>query len=156
MDFRYDSYCGLYCGACDVLVANEKDEVEKAAKAWNMKPEQLRCHGCKSTINAVFCADCVIKPCAETREIEFCSQCDEYPCSRLREFRDDENPHHSIVLRNLDFIREQGVDAWLEEQRDRWSCPGCGEKCSWYDKTCRKCGAQWYNCEDEDKDLKGE
>ena len=27
MKIRYDTYCGLYCGACAVLIANETDEV---------------------------------------------------------------------------------------------------------------------------------
>jgi hypothetical protein len=39
MDYRYDTVCGLYCGACDVLLANEKHEVASLAKAWDMKPE---------------------------------------------------------------------------------------------------------------------
>jgi len=42
MPFRYDTYCGLYCGACEILLANEKGSVEALAQAWNRDPESLR------------------------------------------------------------------------------------------------------------------
>jgi hypothetical protein len=41
MDFRYDTSCGLYCGACDVLQANKSGTVETLAQAWGMEPDQL-------------------------------------------------------------------------------------------------------------------
>lgn len=155
MEFRYDTYCGLYCGACDVLIANKNGNVEKLAKAWNMKPEKLRCHGCKTEIISSFCATCDIKKCAEkeNKKVDFCFQCAEYPCARLVEFKNDKYPHHSVVLKNLDIIHDKGIDKWLEEQNSRWSCPNCGTKFSWYDKVCQNCGEKLYSCEDEEKDL---
>lgn len=153
MEFRYDTYCGLYCGACEVLIANKNGEVEKLAKAWNMKTKELRCHGCKTETTASFCATCDVKKCAENKKVDFCFQCNEYPCARLVEFKNDKYPHHSVVLKNLDSIREKGINKWLEEQETRWSCPGCGMKFSWYDKVCKKCGEKLYSCEDEEKDL---
>jgi hypothetical protein len=156
MKFQYDTYCGLYCGACPVLVANEKGEVEKTAKEWKMKPEEIKCFGCKTKTNAIYCIDCDIKHCAEQKKVEFCFQCNEFPCSRITAFRNDEHPHHSIVLKNLRTIQQQGVQKWLDEQKKRWSCPACDERFCWYDKTCNKCGNKLNNCKDEEKDLKGE
>ena len=153
MESRYDTYCGLYCGACDVLRANEEGTVEQAAQEWNMKPEELRCCGCKSTVNAVYCVECELKKCAEAKQIEFCFKCDAFPCERLVAFKNDECPHHSIVLKNLELIYKNGVDTWLTDQKQRWSCSTCGTKFSWYDRVCKKCGSKLYNCEDEEKDL---
>jgi rRNA maturation endonuclease Nob1 len=56
-------------------------------------------------------------------------------------------------MKNLELICNNGVSNWLEEQKKRWSCPGCGTKFSWYDKTCPNCGRKVYNCADEEKDL---
>lgn len=153
MDFKYDTFCGLYCGACEVLIANKNETVEVIARTWNVEPEQLGCSGCKSAINAVYCVDCGIKRCAENKKVEYCFECDEYPCSRLVTFRNDEHPHHSIVLQNLDLVRNQGIDQWLEQQRIRWNCPNCGKGFSWYDKICAVCGSELYSCEDEEKDI---
>jgi len=146
MEFRYDAYCGLYCGACGVLIANERDKLEQLAKAWEVEPEKLECHGCKSETSSSFCVSCNIRSCAESKEIDFCFQCEQFPCTRLVEFKNDKYTHHSIILRNLAFIRDKGVGEWLEEQRIRWSCPSCGERFSWYDEICKKCGRKLHNC----------
>jgi hypothetical protein len=153
MKYRYDTYCGLYCGACPILRANERGTVEEIAKAEKMKPEDLECHGCKSDKVAVFCRDCAFKTCAPEKGLEFCGECEDYPCDDLGKFRNDEWPHHSVVLSNLGKIRRDGLDAWLKERAQRWSCKECGTEFSWYDERCEKCGSKLYNCRDESKDL---
>jgi predicted RNA-binding Zn-ribbon protein involved in translation (DUF1610 family) len=158
--FRYDTFCGLYCGACDVLQANSAGTYEALARAWGMESDGLRCHGCKSEVNAVYCLDCDIKACAESKGIEFCFECVDYPCQRLVSFRNDQHAHHSIVLQNLGEIRKLGTEAWLAGQRVRWSCPECGNPFTWYDERCKTCGTELYNCEHEeghiaDDDLHG-
>ena len=150
MEFRYDTFCGLYCGACDVLQANKRGTVEALAQAWGMEPAALRCQGCKSQINAVYCVNCDIKTCAEGRRVDFCFQCNEYPCEHLVEFRSDEHAHHSIVLQNLGQIRRLGVKRWLAQQRARWSCPHCASEFTWYDKACSTCGSATYSCKEEE------
>jgi predicted RNA-binding Zn-ribbon protein involved in translation (DUF1610 family) len=156
MIMRYDSYCGLYCGACDVLQANEEGRIEELAKEWDIDPDDIVCHGCKTEISSVYCRTCDIKKCAEDKKVEFCFQCSEYPCPLLVEFRTDECSHHSVVLKNLGMIKEKGVLTWLGEQEKRWSCPECGTAFTWYNKTCRMCGKVLYNCEDEEVDIEAQ
>lgn len=153
MRYRYDTYCGLYCGACAVLIANREGILEESAQEWEMDPEDLKCHGCKSRTMAIYCKTCDIRQCAEDNQVDFCFQCTEYPCTRLVEFRNDECPHHSVVFQNLETIQKKGVQKWLEEQESRWSCPECGKKFAWYDDTCKKCGTKLYNCKNEEKDI---
>jgi len=150
---RYDSYCGLYCGACDTLMANEQGCAATLAREWKRTVAELQCHGCKSSVNAVFCRNCEMRRCARAKRIEFCHQCPDFPCAGLVAFRNDKHPYHSFVLKNLDDIRTTGPARWLEQQRQRWSCPNCGARCSWYDRKCVMCGAQLHNCEDEEKTL---
>ncbi|TKJ44407.1 hypothetical protein CEE36_01305 [candidate division TA06 bacterium B3_TA06] len=158
MKARYDTYCGLNCGACAVLVANERaDEewIKKAAEMEKCKPEDLRCMGCKTDVTAVFCADCGMRLCAREKGVEFCFECDSYPCKTISDFRSDDLPHHSVVFKNLKDIKEKGLEAWLAEQTTRWSCQTCGTRFTWYDENCKGCGTKLYNCKDEDKDLVG-
>lgn len=154
MKFQEDSYCGLFCGACPVLIANKEDTVQETAKEWDMNPEDIQCHGCKSDTVSVYCRTCDIKECAENNQVEFCFQCAEYPCDRLVAFRNDESPHHSVVLKNLETIQEKGTQEWLEQQKFRWSCLECGTAFTWYDTVCKKCGNTLYNCKDEEKELR--
>lgn len=151
--FRYDTYCGLYCGACDVLQANRTGTLEALASAWGAELEQLRCHGCKSEINAVYCLDCDIKACATSKKIEYCFECAGYPCERLVDFRNDEHAHHSIIVHNLGRIRRLGTEQWLAEELTRWSCPQCGLSFTWYDEVCKACGTELYNCRDEESHI---
>ena len=142
MTFRYDTYCGLYCGACHALRATEEERVEQQAKEWGRDPEEIRCHGCKSDVLSGYCRTCEITACAVSKGIEFCYQCTDYPCDRLITFRDDDWPHHSAITRNLAELERLGHAEWLAAQAARWRCPACGRKTSWYDETCRACGAE--------------
>lgn len=154
MASRYDTYCGLYCGACDTLLANEQDRVGLLARRWKMSAEALTCRGCKSGVASVWCTKCEIRRCAMARGVEFCFECTDYPCNQLRAFAADDSPHHSVVLKNLEAIRVKGVAAWLEEQKARWSCPQCGTRFSWYDRRCGRCRQRLYDCRGEEADLR--
>jgi len=154
MDIRYDSVCGLYCGACQCLIATELDVLESFAQNSEMSAEDLRCQGCKSDVHAVFCKNCTFKECALSRKIEYCFQCGDYPCEMLVALQKDECQHHSIVIENLSYLQKHGVKTWLDQQTQRWSCSTCNERFSWYSTTCKNCGAQLYNCVEEEIDLK--
>ena len=153
MGYRKDSVCGLYCGACDVFLANVEDRVAAAAKAWGMKPEQLVCHCCNSSLHAIYCEGCEIKDCASSRGIEHCADCDKTPCEKTIALRNDQHAHHSVILENQRQWRAFGGDAWLEKQSSRWQCPDCGTRFAWYDRQCRHCGAALFECTAEDEEL---
>ncbi|MBN1591914.1 MAG: DUF3795 domain-containing protein [Candidatus Coatesbacteria bacterium] len=156
MDYRYDSPCGIYCGACGILKDLRAGRHEERARQMNMPPEELKCAGCKTDTIADFCVGCKFRDCTKEKGIEFCFDCDEFPCAELVAFRNDKWPHHSTVLNNLDTIKEEGVAEWLVRQKKRWSCPECGESFTWYESQCEACGATLYDCRKEDEDLKRE
>lgn len=154
--YIYDTYCGLYCGACPVLQANERGDEEwiaATAVEWKRKPDDLRCHGCKSEVTAAFCTDCGMRLCAREKGLEFCSECTEYPCEKVTNFRNDDASHHSVILTNLKRIKEIGKEKWLAEQKTLWSCKECGTRFGWYSEKCSKCGAEVYNAVAEEKNL---
>lgn len=157
-EFDYGAYCGLYCGACAILVATESNEVEKLLEreeAAGYTVEQLTCHGCRTDVLACFCADCEMRLCARERGVAFCAGCADYPCVHNRAFQADEHPHHSVVIKNLDAIRERGAGAWLAEQAERWKCPSCGARFTWYEDKCGSCGSELYDCRAEERGLSG-
>jgi rubrerythrin len=53
--------------------------------------------------------------------------------------KDEKYPYHLGVMKNLDDIRQNGVDAWLQTQDARWRCPECETKFAWQDETCKNC-----------------
>jgi hypothetical protein len=154
-----DSYCGIYCGACDIRLAGETGRKSRFADFWSEKrlrrfreaqgspvtnPEQLRlrCSGCKSDDVFVNCGACKLRACARGRRLDHCSDCAEYPCALYRGFLRAGSmlPHVRLCPGNLESVRTRGVERWLAEQAERWRCPDCGALFSWYAETCGGCG----------------
>jgi len=153
---RYDTYCGLNCGACHVGLANEMNDEEalkKLAQEWGVSREDVNCTGCKTGTTAPFCAGCEMRVCAMERGHEFCYQCKDYPCPTISDFRNDRAPHHSAVFSNLSQIEKHGIETWLKMEEARWSCQKCGKRYAWYNDNCTECGEELYSCEKEEKEL---
>ncbi len=130
MDFVLHAYCGLYCGACPILLSTRAGISTEA------------CHGCKSEQPTGSCAVCSIKACAQRLGYAFCNQCPEYErCERINAVLKDANwPYQQAAAHNLESIRQLGISAWLEAQAQRWRCTSCGAAHSWWDETCPRCG----------------
>ena len=159
-DFKYNSYCGLYCGACDILSAykramekNEKVKRENLPLELRMhvpenKLDGILCYGCTTDTVFIGCSKCLIRRCAKTRmKVDTCFECRKFPCIRFRIWRLLWNvmgrklPHIRAARVNQACIQENGLTAWLLEQEKQWKCPRCGKAFSWYEKTCSACGA---------------
>jgi len=123
MKEQFDSYCGLYCGACSTP----------------------GCNGCKILNENHWDPDCKFIKCAMERGIEACAFCVEYPCKDILEFNHDKYIHHSSVVPNGKRIKENGLDAWLDEQKERWTCDKCGTAYTWYESECKTCGSALFN-----------
>ena len=159
-EFRYETYCGLYCGACDILMAYQRGLEQQTPPEWSELGEPLRrhipqaeivCHGCKTDTVFAGCAKCPIRKCGRNHpEIETCLDCKRYPCWRHKFFKivvallnfEKKLPHQKIKPRNLQTIREKGLRAWLEEQQRVWACPDCQTSFSWYQRKCKQCGRE--------------
>jgi len=130
MDFILHGYCGLYCGACPIILNT------KAGTGIE------RCYGCKSEFPTGYCAICGIKACACSKGHDFCNECaDLSTCELIQKFMKDANwPYQQFVSRNFERIRSEGLTKWLEEQDKRWRCANCGASHSWWDAACPQCG----------------
>jgi len=161
-NFNFDSYCGLYCGACDILQAYRKgletgktpgwdDVPERMRKNLPFHPKEIKCHGCKTDTVFGGCAYCPIRKCARKKgNVEHCWDCKKYPCFRFKLMSiiaklsslDKKLPHQKTKKANQACICEFGTAQWLAVQDNKWKCPGCGTTFSWYRETCEKCGRE--------------
>ncbi len=150
---RMDSFCGLYCGACEIFLARRKGLLGELAEKWGREKSEILCHGCKTEIVSIYCRSCSIKACVGEKKLQYCFQCRLFPCKKLLDFKNDQHPHHSIVFRNLELIKNLGAKQWLEEQERRWQCQGCNNPFSWYDDHCSSCGNIVKNSVIEEKEV---
>ena len=156
-DYNYDSYCGIYCGACDILMAHKTGHKSKFALFWSKKnienfqksqgvtslgkdDFQLTCKGCKSSEVFINCKVCKMRTCAQTKGVAHCSNCEDFPCE-LYTFEKGKTllPHLETASNNLETISNIGVENWLKEQEKEWACPNCQTSFSWYSTTCTTC-----------------
>jgi hypothetical protein len=127
------SICGLNCTKCDIYQAGHGDEklqeeiVEWFKKERNkgIKPEQVRCEGCRGPLDAHWSEDCKMMQCATKKGLAYCFQCGEFPCTTLDQFSTDGAPHHKRTVENLKKMKETGIDAWTAEQKIKGQCLFC-------------------------------
>ena len=101
--------CGLDCGLCPRYHALEAS----------------RCPGCAGpdfTIKHPSCG--VVTCCVKKRNLEVCAQCDEFPCAKFDNRLDapgDSFLTYQKLAQNMSYIRDHGLNAFLEQQSQRIS-----------------------------------
>jgi hypothetical protein len=154
-----DSYCGIYCGACDIILTHKTGTKSKLASFWNESTVKAfhqriglhndknrtfsyQCDGCKGETQFVNCAVCQIRGCAINYNVEHCIDCTKYPCSIIVESRKVETllPHLKCNHENMEEISKVGIAQWLSIQQEKWKCPKCKAPFSWYTRKCTNCG----------------
>jgi len=69
-------------------------------------------------------------------------ECPEFPCKRLENFRDDYFYHRDVV-KDIESIRDIGVNDYIAEQVRENTCPNCGSLIKWDNgngEICAACG----------------
>jgi len=121
--------CGINCAACSQFLR-----------------EKNRCTGCGTPGSSCRAsASCVIKNCAEHKKSEFtfCFECQKFPCEQMKLFNKhyvDKYKHSPIA--NLERMKEDGLDAYLEAEKETWICSHCGATLCIHKETCPECGEE--------------
>jgi hypothetical protein len=106
------------------------------------------CSGCRAGDEgkAKSCVACEVRTCEQLAATSsgFCSDCSEFPCARLRRLDSRyRSKYRMSTLRNLERIRSEGVEAFVEAERSRWSCPECGGLQCVHTPACVYCAHVW-------------
>ncbi len=125
--------CGLNCARCDMYLAshgddNSRDEIVewfKKERDETVKPEQVRCEGCRGPLDVHWSSDCKMMLCAGRRGLQYCFQCEDFPCTSVDEFSSDGISHHKKTIENSKRMKEIGVEAWIAEQKRKRQCVFC-------------------------------
>ena len=140
--------CGLYCGTCPNYLAyreNDVEELQKISQKLDIPVGEIRCDGCLSGRVLSYCVDCRhgFRRCVREKKVTWCFQCAEFPCKRLKDFLDvhivDGISHHAHVIDDLQYMKEQGIEKWVEIQERSGCCPECGKRLYWFAQECPKC-----------------
>lgn len=120
--------CGMNCGLC-IGYLREKNP----------------CGGCfkKNDANKPpSCRSCAIVNCELLVKTEsgFCYECITYPCPRLKRLDTRYRTNYGMsMLDNLNYIKVNGMERFLENEQNRWTCDICGSGISVHRDFCLNC-----------------
>jgi hypothetical protein len=126
------SPCGMNCALCSSYLAFKND---------------VRLQG----IRMPYCAGCIPrnKNCAFLKkhcsklsngEVTFCFECSNFPCDRLKTIDDRYKARYrTSMIANLGYIKESGLEKFLESQEKLWKCKSCGELVCCHNGICFNC-----------------
>ncbi len=93
----------------------------------------------KQGFNRKYCPGCIPRGehCRHMRNVcdtvgkglvRFCFECGKFPCERLKRLdKRYRTKYRMSMIQNLRMIKEQGMEAFLRDQENRWTCDKCGE-----------------------------
>jgi predicted RNA-binding Zn-ribbon protein involved in translation (DUF1610 family) len=149
--------CGLYCGVCAIYIAhrdNNQKLKEKLVELYKgnspgkgtlpnserLTPDEIRCQGCLSQDQFIYCKKCEIRSCTQKKGYQGCHQCDEFPCTHIENF--PMSVGKRVILRAIPYWREVGTEKWVQDEEARYLCPQCGQKLFRGAMRCNKCKTQ--------------
>lgn len=122
--------CGLDCTICS------QAQVEGNPRLGCNGPDENKLEFCVKR--------CGIILCQKRREngYKYCDECPDYPCEDVMEKETrytSQYPLKESPLENLRMIRERGMEAFLERERQQWTCKKCGKPVSVHTGLCSGC-----------------
>ena len=74
-------------------------------------------------------------------QIQYCYECRDFPCERLRHFdRRYKTFFRMSMIENLEYIKQNGIEKFLEKEEEKWRCPECGGVICCHNGICFNCG----------------
>ena len=126
--------CGLDCSLCKYT-----------------QRESYPCAGCNGPDDhkPEFCSKvCGIILCQKRKEYgyRFCDECPDGPCEDVMEKENrytTKYPLFESPLQNMRDIRSMGMEAFLEKERERFTCKECGSSITIHTGICSGCGKRY-------------
>jgi hypothetical protein len=123
--------CGMNCGLCRAYTRDKK-----------------ACPGCRGddSLKSKSCVTCRIKNCEKivNNGVKYCFSCESFPCDRLNHLDKRYRTKYGMsMIDNLENIRSFGIRHFLRNEKERWTCPGCGKMICVHKPQCLSCGHRW-------------
>jgi len=135
MNSELISPCGMNCAICSGYLSYKNDVKNKGIRmpyCMGCRPRNKKCAFLK-------------KHCSKLAndEVTFCFECSSFPCDRLRTIDSRYRSRYRMsMIENLNFIKENGIEKFLDSQEKSWKCRSCGELVCCHNGICFNCGLE--------------
>jgi hypothetical protein len=127
--------CGVDCSVCSGYLAFRHDVRAKGmrmAYCKGCRPRDKKCAFLKKICELLL-----------NNKIEFCYECEDFPCEQLKHIDERyKTLYRMSLVDNLNFIKEHGLQKFLENQKKKWECPDCGDVICCHNGICFNCGLE--------------
>jgi len=118
--------CGMNCGICMAYLK-----------------EKNKCPGCRieDTKKLISRTGCKIKNCHYLlkKKAKFCFECKEFFCDRLKHMDKRYRTRYKMsMIENLENIKRLGINKFIKNEKERWTCPECGGTICVHNRKCYK------------------
>lgn len=89
---------------------------------------------------------CRIKTCERIANgrARYCSGCDEFPCNSLAQLDKRYRTKYGLsMIENLNNMRDIGIRSFVQNEKQKWACPACGNMICVHVPQCLSCGRKW-------------
>lgn len=122
--------CGMNCAICVSHFGYTMAGKERKKKCPGCKPRDKGCAFLKK-----YCEKLANK------KIEFCFEYDDVPCEHLEKLDKSYRKRYDMsMIENLNTIKEEGMEHFLNEQKEKYRCPECGGTVCVHTNICYNCG----------------
>jgi hypothetical protein len=89
---------------------------------------------------------CKIKNCEKIKQgnVRYCFSCERFPCAGLDHLDERYRTKYGMsMIDNLENMRKFGIRQFIRNERERWTCPKCGQMLCVHKPQCTSCGYTW-------------
>jgi len=115
--------CGMNCGLCHAFLRSRN-----------------RCPGCRTNERGEMRVACKIRNCETRRGKRFCTSCTKFPCERVCHIDKRYRTKYGMsMIENLKSIKAVGLRSFVDSEKIKWACPGCGAPLCVHKAGCLVC-----------------
>lgn len=127
--------CGMNCTLCSSYIAFKNDIKNKGVKmpyCSGCRPRNKKCAFLKKRCDLIL-----------NNEVRFCYECEKFPCQYLQHIDKRYRLNYRMsLIENLEFIREKGINKFLEKENKKWRCSYCDGYISCHNGLCFNCSLE--------------
>jgi len=76
-----------------------------------------------------------------SNKIRYCYECSNFPCEGLKHLDNRYGTYFKMsMIENLEYIKDNGINKFLEREQEKWRCPECGGVICCHNGICFNCG----------------
>ena len=125
--------CGMNCAVCSGYVAGQHDVKSIGIRmpyCTGCRPRDKKCAFLKKKCRLLLDGD-----------VKYCYECEDFPCERLEHLDRRYRTHFRMsMIKNLEYIRDNGINKFLEKEQEKWKCPTCSGVICCHNGICFECG----------------